>query len=124
MWNVSIVRYLAVVSFLLLFLSGCHTCEQDYPPPWHLGATANPYHFSKYSSDLETVSSRWENVTAGFSANGSVTGPVYECFFLVGCNYWMHIEADIELLPGDNLVYLYTTSGQCEWRDDYLISFN
>ena len=124
MWNILKVHYVVIASLSALIFSGCHTCEQDYPPPWQLTTTVNPYHFSEYSSDLGIVSSRWENATAGFSSDGIVTGPVYECFFLVGCNYWMHIEANIELLPGDNLVYVYTKEGKCEWRDDYLISFN
>jgi len=123
--RVSTVFGSAVIVFMSVSLMGCggSSCEQDYPPPTEIITSNNPYHIGFYSSDLGISSARWVNITTGGAGPGTVS-QAYECFFPIGCGTWSHVEADVYLATGLNTVYLYHSSDGCEWRDDYLITYN
>ena len=123
---ISLYRLLSVFSFILIIttLTGCGpSCEQDYFPPIEITTNNNPYHLSYLSSDLEIGSARWENITTGASGIANVTH-VNECVFPIGCGTWTSVEMDVSLAIGLNTVYTFKSSDGCEWREDYLITYN
>ena len=123
----SLLRLLGIAAHIsmIISLTGCFgdSCSQDYLPPEEITTSDNPYHISILSTNLSIVSARWVNITNGESGGGSVT-QVYECFFPFGCGTWTRVEWDVSLTTGLNTVYTYERSGGCDWRDDYLITYN
>ena len=108
----------------LLFLAGCSSeCSQDDAPPLELSTSQSPYHLSRLSSDLSIRRVRWANVTTGTSGACTVE-QVDECVFPLGCHTWTRVSADTNLAPGLNAVYTYEKDGDCEWRDDYLVTLD
>lgn len=120
-------RVLSLITFTIIVttLTGCNStsCEQDYPPPFEITTSDNPYNLSFYSTDLSISSARWENITTGESGIANIS-QIYECIFPLGCGDWTHVEMYVPLTTGTNTVYTYETSDGCEWRSDYLITYN
>ena len=110
---------------ILALVSGCgsHSCSQDYPPPWEITTNENPYHLSFLTSDFEISSARWKNITTG-DAGISELSTIDKCVFPLGCATWLRIDMDVPLITGENLVYVYEKSGHCEFRSDYLITYD
>ena len=114
---VRMLMSIAVVS--VLAACGGTDCEQDYPPPSERSTSVTPYQIV-WHSNLDIFSVRWTNVTTGLSGDGTVgTG----CVPLFGCG-WTELEVNVDLDPGENLVYVFHSHDGCEWRDDYLITLN
>lgn len=115
---------LCAVIFVAGLLSGCsNDCEQDYLPPETVSTSQSAYTTSYLTTDLGVGYTRWENRSTGEAGYGTVTS-VYECVPFVGCGDWKRVSNTIPLMAGINIVYVFTESDGCEWRDDYEITQN
>ena len=111
--------------FLVVILSGCEQCNQDYSDPQYIDTTTNLYHLAwrTTNTDLERVT--WLNRTTAEAGSALVEGPIYEAIFPLGYFWLMKVSMDIPLADGENNIVTtsYDRGFSCGFFDEYRITF-
>jgi len=111
---------LLVFGVSLLMLSGCGddifdtVCEQDVPVSQDSTFTT-PYTIGYYTTNFDIRAVRWVNRTTGGSGSAQIVQ--------VDAN-WLSVHMEIPLASGLNNISVYEDDGDCEWREDYLVTLN
>jgi hypothetical protein len=106
-------------------LSGCgggddDACFSDVGQATQVSASQSPYTLRSLSNDLGISAVRWTNATKAESGTGTVTH-VQECVFFI-CGTWSELIAVVPLVKGANTVQVFSTTGRCESRTDYVVT--
>ena len=120
----TLTKILLLVLLAPLLQACSESCSQDPPIPILLTVHYSPYAFVGHTSAYDINGFSWQNLTTGQSGVGTISGPIYKCFFPL-CGYWMQYSADIELQYGENLLRVtkYYADTSCGFYDDYIITY-